>query len=379
MKILHVTPSFHPAYIYGGTTRSVYDLCRNLARGGCEVKVLTTDANGPDAVLEVDTDREVPIEDGIIVRYCHRIIDVSVSPSLLRLLPSYLRWADVVHLMAVYSFPTIPTLLACKMMRKPVVWSPRGMLQRWEGSTRTGLKSIWNRACRIASPRRLVLHATSEEEARESRQRMPGVNTVVIPNSVELPEGVTHTPQNGKLRMLCLGRLDPKKGIENLLAACKILEGPPRIDLSLTIAGAGDEGYTRGITSQIEQLGLTHQVKTVGAVLGDAKRALFEGADVAVFPSYTENFGMVVAEALAHGVPVIASKGTPWSRVEDTKCGLWVDNSPESLANAIRQIGSMPMAEMGLRGREMIGREYCGEQVAKRMIDVYRGLCSGLP
>src|SRR5262249_36805132 len=162
LKVLHVTPSFHPAYVYGGTTRSVYDLCRNVLKAGCDVKVLTTDANGPGAVLEVYTDHETTLESGLVARYCRRIMDVSVSPTLLRLLPVYVRWADVVHLTAVYSFPTIPTLLTCKLLGKPVVWSPRGMFQRWEGSTKTTLKSIWNLACRVVSPKRLALHVTSE-------------------------------------------------------------------------------------------------------------------------------------------------------------------------------------------------------------------------
>src|SRR5262249_24938899 len=148
LKVLHVTPSFHPAYVYGGTTRSVYDLCRSLLEAGCEVKVLTTDANGSEAVLEVETEHETVLEGELVVRYCHRIMDVSVSRVLLRLLRGYVRWADVVHLTAVYSFPSIPTLLSCTLLGKPVVWSPRGMFQRWEGSTRTTLKSIWNLVCR---------------------------------------------------------------------------------------------------------------------------------------------------------------------------------------------------------------------------------------
>src|SRR5262249_3435770 len=90
LRLLHVTPSFYPAHIYGGPTRSVYELCRGLVQGGCDLRVLTTDANGPDAVLDVDTGKEVEIDGGVIVRYCHRWVDVSASPRLLRLLPDYI-------------------------------------------------------------------------------------------------------------------------------------------------------------------------------------------------------------------------------------------------------------------------------------------------
>src|SRR5439155_23062515 len=86
LKILHVTPSFYPAVVYGGPTYSVYGLCRSLIHQGCLLRVLTTDANGPRAVLEVDTRTEIEISPGLFVRYCHRVMDVSVSPTLLRLL-----------------------------------------------------------------------------------------------------------------------------------------------------------------------------------------------------------------------------------------------------------------------------------------------------
>src|SRR5688572_22124094 len=89
LNVLQITPSFYPAWIYGGPTVSVYQLCRALARSSCVVRVLTTDANGPSDVLDVDTNREVRLDDGITVRYCHRILDVSVSPGLLSLLPAY--------------------------------------------------------------------------------------------------------------------------------------------------------------------------------------------------------------------------------------------------------------------------------------------------
>jgi glycosyltransferase involved in cell wall biosynthesis len=109
----------------------------------------------------------------------------------------------------------------------------------------------------------------------------------------------------------------------------------------------------------------------LGAVLSEGKKGLFECSDVALVPSYTENFAIVVAEALAHGVPVIASKGTPWSRLEEMQCGLWVDNDPEALASAIRSINTMPMQDMGLRGREWMQNEFSWRSVTKQMLDVY--------
>lgn len=116
----------------------------------------------------------------------------------------------------------------------------------------------------------------------------------------------------------------------------------------------------------------------VGAVLGKTKKKLFEDSDLVIVPSHSESFGIVVAEALAHGVPVIASKGTPWSGLEQKACGLWVENDPENLANAIRRISAMPLRDMGFRGREWMQREFTWNSIAKRMADLYRESVSAL-
>jgi glycosyltransferase involved in cell wall biosynthesis len=377
MRILHITPSFYPAMIYGGPTRSVYELCRQLARIGCDVRVLTTDANGPKDVLPVATDRETELEERLVVRYCHRWMDVSVSPQLLLSLTHYVRWADVVHLMAVYSFPTIPTLLVCRALGKPVVWSPRGMLQRWEGTRRPVLKTLWERICRAAAPSDLLLHFTSESEAHESLNRFPAARSVVIPNGLEIPDPIDHKNAAEALRLIYIGRLHPKKGIENLLTACSMLNGNLGRSASLTIAGSGDEGYAQTLNARIEELGLSDRVRMIGNVEDDARRKLFASADILVAPSFTENFGMVVAEALAHEVPVIASKGTPWRRVGEKNAGLWVDNSPESLAVAIERMSRMPLREMGARGREWMKQEFSSRVIAQRMMEVYSGEGTG--
>lgn len=370
MRVLHIVPAFYPAVYHGGPIHSLYSLCNALARQGVELRVLTTDTAGPG--------RRVPVEgiptvtpSGYQVYFCRRSFSVSVAPGLLWYMIGVIRWADVVHLTAVYSFPTIPCLLACKVLGRPVVWSPRGSLQRWEGSTRPTLKAVWEWVCRVVAPKRLVLHVTSEEEAKESLEKFPGVETAVIPNGIEIPGKVTHIHGSGMLRLLYLGRLDPKKGIENLLAACRILDGALGVPWSLRVAGTGDPIYTKTIKVRIEELGLSQPVEMVGEVVREAKRRLFENADIVVVPSYTENFGMVVAEALAHSVPVIASRGTPWKRLEEMGCGLWVDNTPEELAKAIEQMSRMPLREMGQRGREWMQREFGWDIRAQEIIKCY--------
>ncbi|MBI1748419.1 MAG: glycosyltransferase [Acidobacteria bacterium] len=374
LKVLHIIPSFYPAHIYGGPIESVYRLTQALRRRGCEVRVLTTDANGPYKTLDVVTNKEISLCEGISVRYCKRWAGDDISLHYLRVLSSYIRWADLVHLTAVYSFPTIPALLGCRIYGKPLVWSPRGSLQRWHMSRHCWSKAIWDWICRGVSPRALMAHATSEAEAIESAERLGGVKTVVVPNGMDIPAEVAHIECRERLRLLYLGRLHPIKGIENLLSACELLNRNSGRAWSLSIAGGGERHYTEFIQARIAKLGLSSQVNMVGEVLGRSKRALFANSDIAVAPSYKENFGMVIAEALAHGVPVIAGQGTPWRVTEEIRCGLWVENSPESLAAAIERMRELDLQAMGRRGREWIAEEFSWDKQACLLARSYADL-----
>ena len=391
MRVCHIAPSFYPAHVYGGPIQTLYHLCLHVARKGCEVRVLTTDANGREAVLNVEKEAEIELADRLHVRYCERVISHSVSPELISELLRYIRWADVVHVTGVYSFPTIPALFACRLLDKPVVWSPHGALQRWRGTTRLHLKALWESICCFVKPSKLVLYVSSEEEARESSNRFPRVRTAIIPNGIEVPERLSHVTAKGTLRLLYLGRLDPIKGIELLLEACSILSSilngriadlrgndDPSVESagswSLTLAGGGDPAYARNLRAMIERWGLSENVKMVGEVHGEFKERIFENADVVVVPSHRENFGMVVAEALAHSLPVIASTGTPWKRLQEIGCGLWVDNDSRSLAAAIQQIWQMPRNEMGSRGQMWMRNEFSWQSRAEDTIELYRTL-----
>jgi glycosyltransferase involved in cell wall biosynthesis len=369
MKILHVSPSFYPARAYGGTIRSSYGLCRGLTQLGCEVRVLTTDTDGIGRNLDVANDHDVAI-DGLQVRYCHKLFRHSISLNLLHVVREYVHWADVVHLTAVYSFPTFPTLFSCRLLCKPLVWSPRGSLQRWDQSSRVASKYGWERACHdLALKEKLILHTTSEDEASQSRERFPDMRTVIVPNGVEVPGDVRKADSSGIFRVTYLGRLHPIKGIERLLEACKLLDQSERWHLN--IAGSGESGYANSLQVKVAELALEQHVDFIGEVSGEAKESLFANSDVVVAPSYAENFGMVIAEALAHEVPVIAGKGAPWAGLQTNACGLWVDNDSQSLAAAIRSIRIMPLREMGRRGRCWMERDFSWQSVSSQMLAVF--------
>ena len=335
--------------------------------------MLTTDADGPSNILSVEKRFPVNAGPNVQVLYCKRVSRDSVSPSLIRALLPYIRWADLVHLTAVYCFPTFPTLFACRLLRKPLVWSPRGALQRWKDTRRRRLKTLWESACSIVPPRATMLHVTSEAERIDSSRRLPRLRTALIPNGVEAPRQATHVPGDANLRLAYLGRLEPKKGLENLLLASRILRDTGLV-FSLTIGGGGAALYVAELQALAATLGVDSNVTFVGPISRRDKGEFFAKADAIVVPSHIENFCAVVAEALAHEVPVIASRGTPWARIEEVACGLWVENDPKSLACAVQQIARMPMREMGQRGRRWMIEEYSWSVVAHRMLDLYGSL-----
>lgn len=372
MKVLHVSPSFFPAAHYGGPLYSGYQLCNGLAKiPGVELRVLTTDSDGPARIRVESFPTRLPA--GYDVYYCRRWFGADIAPGLFRRLYAMIKWADVVHLTAVYSPPTIPVLFFCYDLDRPVVWSTRGALQRWEGSTRTRIKGVWETICNsLSKSERTLLHVTSEEERLESVKRIPNAQAVVIPNGIELPKlnGVQGERKDNELRILYLGRLDPIKGIENLLRALPGLKANAR----LSICGEGDAEYQKHLQLLAHELGLNGRVKFHGRVEGQAKEQQFREADLCVVPSFKENFCIVVAEALARGVPVLASRGTPWKRLLEMGCGLWVDNSSEELSKAMDLAATLPLPEMGKRGREWMGQEYSWHTVAEQMVGQYRSL-----
>lgn len=378
MKILHATPAYYPATYWGGPIFSVYGLNNGLADlPEVELQILTTDAAGPSLAQRVNAE-SLNMDDlypNQTVHFTHRIFRNSTSLELLMKLPALVNWADVVHLTATYSFPTIPTLLACRLFGKPLVWSPRGALQddqMLEFSPKKRLKNIWNFICNtLLRSDKTVLHTTSVEERDFSLSIFPRVRVVVISNGIDTPQVLPKRDYcpNGELRLLFLSRLHRKKGLENLLDAMVDLKD---LKISLLICGTGDEVYVSNLQQRAHRLDLLDgRVHFLGHVDGESKKSAFMNTDVFVLPSYSENYGIAVAEALSYGVPVIVSRGTPWQKIEEKNCGLWVENDPKSLVQAIRNIRQMDLAGMGARGWQWMMDDFSWRHISTLMFQTY--------
>jgi glycosyltransferase involved in cell wall biosynthesis len=369
MKVLHVTPSFYPATFWGGPIFSTKAICDGIAATpGFALRVLTTDAAGPAVAERV---RRVPLP--YRVNYARRIAGHSIAPGLLARLPAAMIWADVVHLTGTYSFPTLPVLGLARAMGKPLVWSPRGALQAtqdWPDAPRIRIKHWFEKTAQQLRPSGTVLHVTASMEATQSVARLTGIQTAIIPNCVTIPPDVSRCfrPQ-GALRLMYLGRLHPKKGIDLLIAALPV-------QATLDIYGTGEAAHEASLRSAAQG---NPRIRFHGDVQGHAKAQAFARADLFVLPSHSENFAITVAEALAHGVPVLTTTGTPWQRLDMIGAGTCIDLARDDLATAITRLAMDDLAAMGARGRDWMIRDFSPDAMVAAFATLYRALVTGEP
>jgi len=372
MKVLHVTPSFYPATYWGGPVFSTKAICDGIAaRPGFDLRVETTDSAGPRS-----GDRVAPACLPYPVHYAARRAGHAMAPGLLARLPQAIARAEVVHLTGAYNAPTLPTLALCRALGRPLVWSPRGALlatQDWADAPRRRAKRVFHGAVAALLPARMVIHATCDAEAQVARRLFPRAGHSIIANAVTIPASCDRPVRDGHLRLMSLGRLHPKKGIDLVIAAMAKLPG----HVTLDIYGDGPAPYVDAL--QRQAAALEGRVRFHGAVEATAKTAAFHAADLFVLPSHSENFGIVVAEALAHGVPVLTTRATPWQGVMHHDCGLVIADPCADLAADITALAARDLRAMGARGRAWMMRDFCPEAMVAQFAALYRGMAVGRP
>jgi glycosyltransferase involved in cell wall biosynthesis len=358
LKILHVVSAYYPAVRYGGPIRSVHGLAAALARRGHDVHVYTTNIDG-DADLDVPLDRPVML-DGVTVHYFRVPVLRRLwwAPALGRKLRQSIGEFDVVHVHGVYLWPMLAAARAAARAGVPYVIAPRGMLIR----DLISRKSRWAKTAWIHLFERRTLaeaaavHVTAELEGRELREmQLPARAIACIPNGVDLPAGhesLDAGPYGGlpKRYVLFLSRINWKKGLDRLIEAWRYVP-----DVPLVIAGNDDEGYQPKLAELAHALGVSDRVIFLGPASDVHKWALYERADLFILPSYSENFGNVVAEAMAMACPVVVTPEVGIAPlVEAAGAGLVVDGAPEKLAAGVRELlaDARRRREMGRRGAE---------------------------
>ncbi|WP_348799907.1 glycosyltransferase [Flavobacterium adhaerens] len=276
---------------------------------------------------------------------------------------------DIVHINGIWSPQNWGFQKIAQEQKIKVVLSPHGMLETWILNHNPLKKKIalflfQNKAIHKVDH----IHATAQME-KDSIERLSFTNKItIIPNGIDLSELNGSKRRYGTKKMVFISRIHPKKGVEILLEAWRESNTKGWV---LEIAGSGAPAYLESLKQSVQDLPNVH---FVGAVYGEAKWDFLRSADVMVLPTYSENFGIVVAEALAVGVPVITTTGTPWQDLEDYNCGWWIELSVKNLKDALSKVFNSPiiaLEAMGNNGRKLVKEKYDIEAVGKNMVQLY--------
>ncbi|MEA5596119.1 glycosyltransferase [Rivularia sp. UHCC 0363] len=297
---------------------------------------------------------------------------------------------DLIHNHGLWMFPNLYARQAAVKNELPLIISPEGMLESWSLKNNWYKKALpWFLYERKNLNSAIAFHATSTEEAQSIRKLGFKQPIALIPNGVNIPSFEEQPSKEiliqtfpelaDKKWLLFLSRIHPKKGMDNLLNVWHSLT-TKFSDWHLIIAGPDLTGYQSKLEALVEKLNLKHYVTFTGMLSGEYKASALSNADLFVLPTHSENFGIVIAESLAYGVPVITTRGTPWKDLQLHKCGWWIDDNQQSLHIALNEAMNMSSEErqgMGLRGRNLVETKYSWNFVARDMANVYRWILGG--
>jgi glycosyltransferase involved in cell wall biosynthesis len=252
-----------------------------------------------------------------------------------------------------------------------LIISPRGSFEPW-ALNQSALKK---RLAWFAFQKRILQSAallcvTSEQEGQSLRALGLRAPLAVIPNGIEMPHGQGPSFDKTPRTILFLSRVHPKKGLLNLVEAWRRIRPA---GWNVVVAGPDERGHRAEVERAVASAGLEREIKFLGPVFGEAKHELYRTASLFVLPTHSENFGVVVVEALSHGVPVITTKAAPWGELETHRCGWWVDVGVAPLEQALKLATSASpdeLREMGFRGKAL-ARKYDWEAIAAKMVETY--------
>lgn len=393
MKIIHITPSYKPAYIYGGPIQSIGKLCEGLIKSsGAEklemgekkrlrTEVFTTTANGKSE-LAVSTGDFQSVNGVPVIHFNRWTKDHShFSPGLLWGLKKVLQQKQLkgsktlIHIHAWWNLVSVLSCLIAKWYKIPVVLSPRGMLNSYTKNNRNSLAKTFIH--NLIGKRLLSychFHATSEQEKAEILEIIKPKSISVIHNLIERCSSQILASQNqtdGFFNLIFLSRIEEKKGLALLFEALALVKFKYR----LTIGGSGEEKYIDSLKLKAQELKLTNKIQWLGQISNQDKYQLIADNDLLVLPSYNENFANVVIESLSVGTPVLVSNRVGLSDYINLKGFGWICSlNAEDISKQLNQAYSADKKRLEIRqtASEIIRDDFDDEVLIKKYLEMYK-------
>jgi glycosyltransferase involved in cell wall biosynthesis len=375
MRIAHVIQSIDPRF--GGPSAVVMRLARAQANLGASVSVVT-----------VSSENERRCFDDWIARMgSSAAIELVLWPGgwlrnfrVDRLVRELFLRHDIVHIHGVWDSLVTRCLSARVRGGARIVLAPHGMLSTWSMRQKQAKKILaWKLWMRSALTRVDRFHVLNDAESLEVRALLPGARSALLPNGTDLP-AARRSPSEKK-HILFLARLHYMKGPDRLVDAFALCVQKSTVPPGTELVVAGpDFGMLTELRGRAAQLGVSHLVRFPGTVLGAEKDALLNGSIALCQPSRHEGFSLTLLEALAHGVPVIATPESNFPAISSAGCGLIVrGDETDGLASALTRIAAEPglREKMSHAGRLLVEQHYTWEKIADRSLHVYQQ-CGGI-
>jgi glycosyltransferase involved in cell wall biosynthesis len=351
MRICLVSSSFYPATFYGGPISATWDLSKKLAENGHEIYISTTNANG-DKKLAVECNDFLEKENYVFVKYYNEQITNKFSVSFLFGIWSDIKKSDIVYIQYLFHYTVLFSLLFSVFQKKKIVVCPRGSFSVFTLNNKLPfIKLLWLNFFIKPMVSNIVWQASSYLEERDILNKFPNADVEIINDGIdyesfqnsisvyrnELLNKFTGITCNDVSNIFfSMGRLHKIKGFDVLIDAFNLfLEKDKHSKL---IIACGDDGVGEQLKNQIEKLNLSSSVFLIGAVNFENKKLLLNNCDYFALASEFESFGIVIAEALSCGKPVVVSNKTPWKDIQINNCGILADNEKNSFNDAFSKI-----------------------------------------
>lgn len=288
---------------------------------------------------------------------------------------------ELIQIQSMWDLPYHKVMVEARRLGVPYIVTPRGMLEPWSLSQKKWKKKLaWWLYQRHDVQKSACVFTTAKMEAEHVSNL--GITTckAVIPNGIETDAYPCKTSFEGvKKQVLFLGRIHVKKGIELLFEAWKRLHSD-YADWQLLVVGNGDAKYIHRLENRVESLGLKDSIKILPPVFGEAKIKVYQESALFCLPSFSENFGMVIAEAMSCGTPVITTTNCPWDILNETNTGWCIDLSVDNLERTLREALSMSSADLydrGQRASQLINDNFDYRSVTRKTLSLYEWLLNG--